>query len=223
MRTLWEAVEPRDRLALGFAQAVVGLIDSAGESEWLAPLGELGLAAEVDQLFLFKNDARQASNREAVVAARWLRDVGDPKEPIRRIHWTPFVYDHLSRGDVVRVRRDELPEPDRTVAETMGVASFLVAPVDAGPQWWGALAFATTEEERRWNDDEVFWLRMTCRVLGGMLRRGDLHDQIVGALSARGLARGHWLVDIERARVAIDDADTLLRRLRDAFVQHPRD
>jgi hypothetical protein len=46
-----------------------------------------------------------------------------------------------------------------------------------------------------------------------------LAREIVGALEARGLPSGTWLVDIEQTRRALQEADGLLRRLGDAIVR----
>lgn len=47
----------------------------------------------------------------------------------------------------------------------------------------------------------------------------DLAAEIVQALEERGVPDGAWLVDIGRVRCALQDADSVLRRLEDAIIR----
>lgn len=49
--------------------------------------------------------------------------------------------------------------------------------------------------------------------------REVLATQILQVLEERGLPPGAWLVDIGRARHALQDADSLLRRLEEAIIR----
>jgi len=50
----------------------------------------------------------------------------------------------------------------------------------------------------------------------------DLVSEVVRALEERGVPSGTWLLDIGRAREALREADTVLRRLEDAIVREAR-
>ena len=49
--------------------------------------------------------------------------------------------------------------------------------------------------------------------------RDQLVDSLIAALEVRGVPQGTWLVDISRARQALQEADGLLRRLEDAIIR----
>ena len=49
--------------------------------------------------------------------------------------------------------------------------------------------------------------------------RESLAAEILQTLEERGLPGGAWLIDIGRARHALQEADSLLRRLEDAIVR----
>ena len=49
--------------------------------------------------------------------------------------------------------------------------------------------------------------------------REALAAEIVRALEERGLPPGTWLVDIAKARLALQEADSLLRRLESAIIR----
>ena len=45
-------------------------------------------------------------------------------------------------------------------------------------------------------------------------------DELLVELEARGIPSGAWLLDIARVRHALQEADSLLRRLEDAIVRN---
>jgi hypothetical protein len=47
----------------------------------------------------------------------------------------------------------------------------------------------------------------------------ELLESLIAALEVRGVPQGTWLVDISRARQALQEADGLLRRLEDAIIR----
>jgi DNA-binding LytR/AlgR family response regulator len=49
--------------------------------------------------------------------------------------------------------------------------------------------------------------------------REELVESLLNALEARGVPQGAWLVDINRIRQALQEADSLLRRLEDAIIR----
>jgi len=44
-------------------------------------------------------------------------------------------------------------------------------------------------------------------------------ESLLNALEVRGVPQGAWLVDINRIRSALQEADSLLRRLEDAIIR----
>jgi hypothetical protein len=49
--------------------------------------------------------------------------------------------------------------------------------------------------------------------------REELVESLLNGLEARGVPQGAWLVDINRIRQALQEADSLLRRLEDAIIR----
>jgi hypothetical protein len=49
--------------------------------------------------------------------------------------------------------------------------------------------------------------------------REELVESLLNALEVRGVPQGAWLVDINRIRSALQEADSLLRRLEDAIIR----
>lgn len=47
-------------------------------------------------------------------------------------------------------------------------------------------------------------------------------DELLRALEERGVPSGAWLIDIARARHALQEADSILRRLEDAIIRAAR-
>lgn len=51
---------------------------------------------------------------------------------------------------------------------------------------------------------------------------GPAAEEMLRALEERGVPSGAWLVDIARARHALQEADSILRRLEDAIIRAAR-
>lgn len=183
-------------------------------------LGELGHGFDVDQVCLFENDRSSQTVRSATIFARWTRRPGVTPERPTQVSYYQAVHAALSRGESVQRLVEELPEAERETAQALGVRAFLATPITVGGRWWGTLMLVTDEEPRRWTEAEVTWARDACELIGAVFERGELAERIAHVLEARGMPRGTWLVDIEQVRTALQDADAIMRRLKDAFVSH---
>lgn len=183
-------------------------------------LGELGRGFDVDQVCLFENDHSTQANRSATIRARWTKRPEVTPEHYGEVSYYHDVHATLSLGEPVQRLYEELPEGDRVAAERFGVRAFHASPIQMGGRWWGTLVLIMNEEARRWTPAEAEWASDACELIGAVFERGALAERIAQVLEARGMPRGTWLVDIEQVRSALQDADAIMRRLKDAFVSH---
>ena len=190
------------------------------DSSIVEALGELGRGFDVDQVCLFENDRSSQTVRGATIFSRWTARPGVTPERPGQVSYYQGVHTALSRGESVQRLVEELPEAEREAGRALGVRAFLATPITVGGRWWGSLLLVTDEEPRRWTEAETAWARDACELIGGVFERGELAERIAHVLEARGMPRGTWLVDIEQVRTALQDADAIMRRLKDAFVSH---
>jgi signal transduction histidine kinase len=94
----------------------------------------------------------------------------------------PWSYALLMGGDVLSFASvDELPPEaaaDAAAFRHHGPKSNVTFPLSAEGQVFGALAFATLGEERRWTVDELADLRLVAQIIGNVVGRQRAEDRV---------------------------------------------
>ena len=87
----------------------------------------------------------------------------------------PWTYSKLIRGEMTCFSSvDELPPEAARDVETIrsnGSKSNVTIPLIANGQIFGALAFATLDEERQWHEDEITDLKLVAQIIGNVIGR----------------------------------------------------
>lgn len=140
-------------------------------------LTRLGSAAAVSRAYVFLNtrgpDGRLWMDLRVEWDAAGLPQIFE--DPSNHLH--PYAPDFsrwievLGRRDVIRGLVSDLPESERRVLSSEGVANVLVVPVFVGTDWWGFIGFDDVHEERIWSDVEVGALRAVATALGAAIER----------------------------------------------------
>ena len=79
------------------------------------------------------------------------------------------VLHFLAQGKAQFIRINEVDDADRNFLETCGVQSFLLVPVFAGGNWWGALGVGDADTNRAWLRVEIDALRTLAGVVGSAI------------------------------------------------------
>jgi transcriptional regulator with GAF, ATPase, and Fis domain len=116
----------------------------------------------------------------------------------------PWTFGRAWRGETVVVSTlDELPTEagrDRETFTNQGIRSVVLVPLLGGERLLGLLAFAMTNDERRWSDVELRIFRLTAHVFATALARmrtdQNLHEnQLRLSLATASVAADWWDMD----------------------------
>jgi len=105
----------------------------------------------------------------------------------------------LAQGKVEFISTNEADEPVRGLLESCGVQSFLLVPVFAGGNWWGAVGVGDGEANRTWSTVEIDTLHTLAELIGTAI------------IHARDLTE---IADADRI---IENSSTILYRLDPKF------
>lgn len=75
----------------------------------------------------------------------------------------------LRRGDILQVRADDLPEAIRARFERLGILNHVLAPIMAGNDWWGFMAFDNCVNGQSWLEIEQEALRAATSLFGSAI------------------------------------------------------
>jgi PAS domain S-box-containing protein len=130
----------------------------------------------------------------------------------------------LASGEVRVLAVSDLPEHERGFLARQDIESVLVAPVVAGDEAWGALAFGERKSSRDWSPPETGALETAARVLGAVvyrervalaLRQSERRNRailtaipdIMFRLGRNGVIIGHKAIQIGEKEIAADALD----------------
>lgn len=75
----------------------------------------------------------------------------------------------LRRGEILQVRAGDLPAAIRARFERLGIRSHVLAPIMAGNDWWGFMAFDDCVAEKSWPEIEQEALRAAANLFGSAI------------------------------------------------------
>ncbi len=176
-RQLQEAQCDRSqRLLEGVAAAMTQLLLTR---DYQAAIGDalslLGMAADVDRVYLFENHWDQATAQlHTSQRFEWARQQISPQgnsalqNLAYRQHF-PRWQERLSAGLSVRGLVREFPVAAREILAAQGIRSILVTPVKVEREFWGFIGFGDCQRERHWTNDEELSLTVAAGSIGGAI------------------------------------------------------
>jgi two-component system sensor histidine kinase UhpB len=155
------------------------LADDTWEGCLQEVLERLGDAASMSRAYVFQNDPAAGgelatSERARRIATRTLSGSLPDDGFIRhRSDGFPRWEQVLASGEAIAGPTSELPEPECTALTSRGIAFVAIAPIFAGPRWWGYLELCDHGADRRWGTTETRALRIVADVLGAAILRRE--------------------------------------------------
>jgi formate hydrogenlyase transcriptional activator len=114
----------------------------------------------------------------------------------------PWVMAKLLRGEVLCFSSiDELPSPDRESMQRFGTKSNVTIPLVVGGRVFGAVAFGSLRQERRWLPELVTRLHLVAEVFANALARKRVDEELRQALA-----------EVQRLRDQLRSENDYLRR-----------
>ncbi len=165
----------------------------------------------------------QLSAHGALVFTHYWSRSGEPPPHLRvdAARVLPVALARIMNGEVHRVSRlDDLPSdsPDREYLAQLNTKSAVAVPLVASGHVIGSVGFATTRQERAWDDETIARLRLVADVVASALARKQAEANLQQAVTDR-LAFERLISDLssefvnlasDRVDAAIEDAQRRL-------------
>jgi len=184
-------LQKREDLLEAAALAAHELLTSIDyESGIKKALEALGLANDIDLVFLFKNYDHPVTGEHLTSHyVGWVQIkhmiIGSISN-LQNLSYDRIVpgwYDTLSSGKTISCNFTDYPTSFENIIDDSGwvMASVLLVPVIIENQFWGTLGFGDGQFERNWSDGEISILSAIAECIGGAIIINETEKQLVNA------------------------------------------
>jgi diguanylate cyclase (GGDEF)-like protein/PAS domain S-box-containing protein len=180
-------LQKRDRLLQGVAEATNHLLTNTDYSRAIIKaLTTLGIAAEVDRVYIYENHPHPITEQAALsLRFEWTQDQIEPT--INKSHWQNQPYDTpglnrwhkvLAAGKALIAIAQDAPAEERALLKQDGVQSLLLVPIQVDHQFWGFIGFNDCQVQRQWSKSEECILSTIAVSISGALKRHQVERQL---------------------------------------------
>ncbi|MEO8890656.1 MAG: histidine kinase dimerization/phospho-acceptor domain-containing protein, partial [Coleofasciculaceae cyanobacterium] len=181
-----------DRLLGGVAAAMRQLLITTDyEAAVTRSLTVLGVAANVDRVYIFKNHLAETGEKLASQRFESIRQAPTAVPKLNNLSYDRGLsrwYESLTAGRAIKGRVADFPLIEQEILQPANIGSILVVPVMTKGTFWGFIGFANNHEPeagskrssdllaaalryREWTDYEESLLILTASSIGGMVVR----------------------------------------------------
>ncbi|HEY9650784.1 MAG TPA: ATP-binding protein, partial [Coleofasciculaceae cyanobacterium] len=147
-------------------------------------LTRLGMAADVDRVYIFENHCDQTTGQLlASQRFEWTRHqvaIQDNPE-LQSLAYDVFFPEwnpRLAAGESIKGQVQDFPRLERKLLNLKDNDSILVVPVTIEEKFWGFIGFADCQSDRQWTDHEESILTVTARSIGGAIIRQQTEEAL---------------------------------------------
>ena len=172
------------RLLGGVAAAMRQLLITTDyEAAVTRSLTVLGVAANVDRVYLFKNHLAETGEKLTSQRFESIRKAATAMPKLNNLSYDRGLsrwYESLAAGRAIKGRVSDFPLIEQEILQPANIGSILVVPVMTEGTFWGFIGFANNEQQedctkggsdRQWTDYEESLLIVTASSIGGMVVR----------------------------------------------------
>ncbi len=178
-------IQKKDKLLQGIAEATKALISSKKQEEGLNHvLGILGLAADVDRVYIFQHQVNKDTDEMYFsliyewVAERTEAQIRNPE--FQKISYSRFsnlkFYEKFSNGNTLKFVIKDLPKSYQEAFIDKNIKSIILVPIMIDSVYWGFIGFDDMEEDHVWSDNEESTLITMASTIGAVIRRNIFRD-----------------------------------------------
>ncbi len=182
-----EAIQRRDAILTAVNYIAEHLLQA---DDWKDVIHEilatLGIATEVDRVYIFKKDDQQIDDDIRMSQIfEWTAD-GIPPQidnpdlqalPLRQSGFGRWL-EMLSQGKALYGLIAEFPESEQALLSVQDILSLAVVPISIEDQWWGFIGFDDCHTPRPWSQPEIDALRAAASIIGTAIHRQEMSRQI---------------------------------------------
>ncbi len=145
-------------------------------SQFQAALNALGLATDVDRIYIFENHT-DAETGQLAMSQRWEwvaedihPEIDNPElQNLPYQAYLPRWYDILCQKQPVLGLTKDLPETERILLGNQGILSIIVVPIFIRDYFWGFAGFDDCHLERYWDETTKAALMAIAGSIGGAI------------------------------------------------------
>lgn len=181
-------LEKKSRLLQGISKAIAVLIAAPSEAEGFnKALAILGEAAFVDRVYLFKHFEDEITGEKYfALNYEWTNSgiISQIKDPaFQRISYSRFsalqFYELLSKGQSLSFIMKNLSQQERRAFIDSSIKSIILVPIMIEGNYWGFIGFDDCHTNRLWTSDEESILSTMAAVLGAVIKRNQIAEQLI--------------------------------------------
>ena len=178
----------KDKLLQGIANATKTLISAKDNEEGFnRALQILGLAAEVDRIYIFQHLVNKETDEMYFsLLYEWVSEGTEPQShnpEFDKISYSRFAslrfYENFSMGNTLKYVISELPQRDRENFIDKNIKSIILVPILIDGNYWGFIGFDELKSERIWSSNEESILITIASTIGSVIRRNIFKDVLI--------------------------------------------
>ena len=178
----------KDKLLQGIANATKTLISAKDNEEGFnRALQILGLAAEVDRIYIFQHLVNKETDEMYFsLLYEWVSEETEPQShnpEFDKISYSRFAslrfYENFSMGNTLKYVISELPQRDRENFIDKNIKSIILVPILIDGNYWGFIGFDELKSERIWSSNEESILITIASTIGSVIRRNIFKDVLI--------------------------------------------
>ncbi|HEY6906442.1 MAG TPA: ATP-binding protein, partial [Ignavibacteriaceae bacterium] len=181
-------LKKKDRLLQGIAEATKTAISNSDIAQGLSKaLRILGIAAEVDRVYIYKHQVDEETNETFVsILYEWssVNSESQIRNPIlQRLSYSRFAsldfLGNFEKGRTLKFLIKKLPPHERVVFVDRNIKSIILVPIMIGEKYWGFIGFDDCRTNRLWSEDEEYFLSTMAATIGAVIKQDNIKNELI--------------------------------------------
>ncbi len=178
----------KDRLLQGIAEATQTAISISDINSGLTKaLRILGMAAEVDRVYIYKHQVNEETDEMYVsILYEWssVNSEAQIKNPVlQRLSYSRFAsldfFGNFEKGKPLKFLIKKLPPDEKVVFVDRNIKSILLVPIMIDEKYWGFIGFDDCRSDRLWNEDEEYFLSTMAATIGAVIKQDHIKNELI--------------------------------------------
>lgn len=149
----------------------------------------IGMAAEVDRVYIFENMIDPKS-KDVITSQiyEWTSPGTTPQienSELQKLSYSKLgleaEFEQLKSGNPISFLVKNIPESKRELFEKQNIQSLLIMPVEIAGTFWGFVGFDECGYERDWDESEIAILKIIASDIGGAFTRKVIEDALMNS------------------------------------------
>lgn len=178
----------KDRLLQGIAEATRTAISFSDINNGLSrALSILGIAAEVDRVYIYKHQVNNETDEMYVnLLYEWCSENADSQMQnplLHKLSYSRFssfdFYGNFENGNTLKFLIKKLPPHERVGFVDRNIKSILLVPIMIENKYWGFIGFDDCRTDRLWSEDEESILSTMASAIGAVIKRDYINNELL--------------------------------------------